>query len=176
MPVDDPFALLGLPRRFDVDHAALQHAYLTRTAPLHPDRHHDPIEQAEAAEQVARLNAARAALVDDERRANVLLALLGGPAASDDKSLPDGFLVDMMEVRQDMQSALETGSPDDRRRFERWAEEQRAARLDAIRALFARAGDPPDPDGLRDIRVELNALRYIERMIEQLDPAHQPPM
>jgi molecular chaperone HscB len=176
MPADDPFALFDLPRRFDLDRAALQRAYLQRTASLHPDRLSDPIEQAEAAEQAARLNAARAQLADDERRANVLLELLGGPPASGEKTLPDGFLMEMMEVRQEMEEVLETGSPEDRRQFEQWADEQRAAYLNAVRELFDSLDDPPDEAGLREIRVQLNALRYIERMIEQLDPSHEPPM
>jgi molecular chaperone HscB len=174
MPVDDPFALLGLPRRFDIDRAALQRAYLQKTALLHPDRLRDPIARMDAAEQVARLNAAHAALADDERRANVLLELLGGPAASEEKTLPNGFLMEMMEIRQEMEEAIATGSSGDRQRFEHWAGQQRRSYLEFIAAIFERLGEPPDRARLQEIRVQLNALRYIERMIEQLDPAHQP--
>jgi len=35
-------------------------------------------------------------------------------------------------------------------------------------------GDPPDPALLGEIRTQLNAWRYIERLIEQLDPQYDP--
>ena len=100
----DPFELLGLERRFDIDRRALQAAYLKRSAQLHPDRFPEAADQAEAAGRAARLNTARDMLADDERRADVLLRLLGGPAREEDKSLPDGFLMDIMEARQEIGS------------------------------------------------------------------------
>jgi molecular chaperone HscB len=176
MTASDPFELLDLPRRFELDRAALRSAYLQRAARLHPDRFRDPVERAEAARRAAELNDARAILADDERRANALLALLGGPDREDEKTLPDGFLMEIMDVRQEMEAALASGDPAERARFEAWAAEQRTERLEAIAGLFERALASPDQDLLAAIRVELNALRYIERMIEQLDPDHEPPM
>jgi len=177
MPVDDPFALLDLPRRFDIDREALQAAYLRQSAALHPDRYFDPIEQAEAAERAAALNRARAELIDDERRANVLLALLGGPGKEQEKALPDGFLMEIMEIRQAMEEILATGDAAKRRDLEAWADHERHALLEKIVRLFrqatADASAPPAPGLLREIRIELNALRYIERMIEQLAPAEE---
>jgi len=180
MNIDDPFALLDLPRRFEIDREALQAVYLRKSASLHPDRFADPIEQAEAAERAAALNRARAVLIDDERRANALLALLGGPGKEQEKDLPDGFLMEIMEIRQTMEEVLATGDTARRRDFEEWAEGERQALLEKIANLFERAapedghpaaaaaGSAADPALLREIRIELNALRYIERMIEQL--------
>ncbi|MDY7109666.1 MAG: iron-sulfur cluster co-chaperone HscB C-terminal domain-containing protein [Planctomycetota bacterium] len=177
MNVDDPFALLDLPRRFEIDRAALQAAYLRKSATLHPDRYADPIEAAEAAGRAAALNRARAELIDDERRANALLALLGGPDKEKEKELPDGFLMAMMETRQDMEEILATGDPAKRRELEDRAEGERDARLEKIADLFRQAtqqdGGSPPADLLREIRIELNALRYIERMIEQLPPPEE---
>ena len=172
MNIDDPFALLDLPRRFEIDLEALQAAYLRKSASLHPDRFTDPIEQAEAAERAAALNRARAVLIDDERRANALLALLGGPSKEEEKDLPDGFLMEIMEIRQTMEEVLASGDAAKRRHFEDWADGEREALIEKIADFFRQAtaeeGASPPADLLGAIRIELNALRYIERMIEQL--------
>jgi molecular chaperone HscB len=167
----DPFTLLGLPRSFDIDPGVLQAAYLRRAAALHPDRLTDPLAQTHAQREAAALNDARAALADDEQRANVLLALLGGPAKDQDKSLPEGFLIEMMEVREAMDAALATGDAAERDRLDRWAREHRQAHVENVRAGFAGLGAAPAPGQLAALRRELNAWRYIERMLQQLRDA-----
>lgn len=168
---DDAFALLGLPRGFDINAAALHAAFLRKSAALHPDRLSDPLAQAEAQRDSAALNDARLMLADDERRANLLLELLGGPAREHDKSLPDGFLARMLAVREDMDETLAGGVEADHERLRLWAADQRQAHIDAVRRGFAANGGRPDAAGLAAIRQELNAWRYIERMIEQLRDA-----
>lgn len=172
---DDPFELLGIQREYDVDASQVQRAYLKASAAHHPDRFTDPLERAEAEETIAWINHAVAELSDDERRANCLLALLGGPSREREKALPDGFLIEILEQREEMEQALASGNPDERLGFERWAADRRRDHHEAVRALFARAvamGEDKSTDAgiLVAIRVELNAWRYIERMIEQLDP------
>lgn len=164
---DTPFARLGLEPRFDLDGAAIDRAYARRAAALHPDLA-DPERADDATRESALLNDARAALADPERRAIALLALLGGPAASDDRSLPEGFLMEMMDVRQ--RAEAECADPAGHARWQAWADQRRAERIDQVRALFAGLSDPPDPAALAEIRETLNAWRYVERMIEQLDP------
>lgn len=173
----DPFSILELPPRFDLEPADVRRAYRRLAGPLHPDRIADPLEQADAARRVARLTAARDALLDDEARANALLVRLGGPAPEDDRSLPDDFLMEMMEVRDRLESARSSGDAAERQALEDWARDERAGYRDQIAALFAphdaSDGEPaPLPsDAASEIRQLLNAWRYIERMIEQLDPS-----
>lgn len=166
----DPFTLLGLPREFEVDPRQLQAAYLKRSSALHPDRFPDPIVQAEVARQSAVINDARATLSNDEERANVLLTLLGGPTKEQDKSLTDGFLVEMMQVREEMEVALASDDPGERTRLEKWAQSQRQEYFQRIAVMFDEVKRAPNPSTLREIRRALNAWRYLERMIEQLDP------
>lgn len=168
---DDAFAIFGLPRSFDTDMRALQAAYLRRSAALHPDRLTDPLEQAEAQRQAAAINDARALLADDEARANLLLALAGGPAKEQDRSLPDGFLVDILEIRQEMEAALAGDDADERARIEQVARDRRGQHVHAVRGMFAALGEKPRAEALAAIRRELNAWRYIERMLEQLREA-----
>ncbi len=168
--MDNPFAALGLSARFDLDPGAIRRAWLTASGRLHPDRAGgDPLEESEIARRSAQMNEAKRVLDDPESRADALLRLLGGPAKEEDKSLPDGFLMEMMGVREDLESAAD--DPSKRQDLERWATEQREGHIARVGALFAEAGEPADAGSLTAIRMELNAWRYIERMLEQIDPA-----
>jgi DnaJ-domain-containing protein 1 len=168
----DPFEALGLAASYDIDEATLRRAWLRRSAALHPDRAGDTDEVHAA---IARLNAAKATLADDERRANALLHRLGGPSKERSDALPDGFLVDIFAVREEMEEAIASGDPEDRARFERWAQEEREKFREAVASQFAALEAPPSPGALEEIRTQLNAWRYIERMIEQLDPNYEAP-
>lgn len=166
-PQSNPFQLLGFPIQFDIDPQAIQRAYLAALRTAHPDAG-GQVGGADAAE----LNAARLTLLDHEKRANTLINCLGAPSASELKDLPDGFLMEMMTIRQDIEEAIEQNGEDARSTWESWASEQRADYISQIRELCAEPN--PEPDTLNDMRVVLNAWRYIERLIEQLDPAYDP--
>lgn len=148
----DPFAILGLPRRFLLSPNEVHRAHLSRIAALHPDRAGgDGLSAAE-------LNDAKEVLLNPESRANALLALLGGRGGSEDRSLPDGFLVEVMEVRE----AMESGGVKEHGEWRAWAMERR-------RQHERNVADALESRDLRGARRHLNAWRYIERMIEQLD-------
>lgn len=167
----DPFTVLGLPARFDLPPEAVRRAHMTRVAQAHPDV---AASDADSGRLVARLNSARAELEDPERRASVLLARLGGPSKEQDRSLPPGFLHEIMETREAVEAAVATGDAQEVARWRAWAADQRRNYLAKVGGLFAALADPPAPPSLAAIRVELNAWRYIERLIEQLDPGHDP--
>lgn len=160
--------MLGLEPRYEIDRAQIERAYRQRLAGAHPDagggegEFHDP----------ASLNRARSLLLSDEHRANALLGVLGGPDAADCKDLPDGFLMQMMMQRQEIEEAIESGGEPDREHWEQWGIEQRRAYAARVGRLFAALTGSSDAAGLREIRVQLNAWRYIERLIEQLDPEY----
>jgi molecular chaperone HscB len=167
----DPFAILGLPRRFDLDRDAIERAYLARAAAVHPDLlgapEDTPGDDTDPAS--VELNRARQDLGDPETRASVLLALLGGPAKEQDRSLPDGFLAEMMDVREAMEAAKAGGDAPAIARWEAWAADQRAVHMRTVGDLFAGLdAAAPNPATMTAIRTRLNAWRYIERMLEQL--------
>lgn len=159
----DPFATLGVPREFAIDARALQRAYLRVSVKIHPDVAGDTAVS-------ATVNAARDVLADPERRAAALLALLGGPSAADDASLPEGFLMEILEIREEVEAAR--GDAAATAEWEAWADTQRESYIERVGAMFAASAD--DPATLVAIRRELNAWRYIERLIEQLDPDYDP--
>lgn len=173
----DPFDLLGLPARFDLDPAEIAQAHRRHIAQAHPDqnRQGSPAD-ADGARQASLINDARAALENEEARAGLLLSRLGGPAASEDKSLPDGFLMEIMETRMAVEEALASGDPRARQRCEDDAEAQRARIIAEVSEAFGRLAEDADPSPakLAEIRTTLNAWRYFERLIEQLDPDYDP--
>jgi molecular chaperone HscB len=167
---DDPFDLLGLHPRYDLDGAALQRSYLMRAAAVHPD-----LAGGEDADRsAAALNKAKLILENPEKRAEALLMRFGGPGKSDDKSLPAGFLMSIMETREAVEEALVSKDPAQRAQWEAWAQEQRGEYQRRVASLFAAVGNSREAATLRAIRHELNAWRYIERLIEQLDPDYDP--
>ncbi len=171
----DPFSVLALPPTFDLTREAIERAYLAATRRLHPDLvGSDPDALAAAQRKTAELNHAAQLLRDSETRAGALLTRLGGPSKEADKSLPDGFLQSILDVRMEIES--DRGDPAARERWENWAADQRAAYASSCSELFRAAtrGVAPDRAGLLDIRRTLNAWRYIERLIEQLDPGYDP--
>lgn len=83
--MDDPFALLGLPRRPLLDEVVLKSSFLSRAADCHPDK------PGGDADRFAALNAARSTLADPAAR---LRLLAGGVEASSTPPDPDmGFRV-----------------------------------------------------------------------------------
>jgi DnaJ-domain-containing protein 1 len=167
----DAFDILGLPPTFDLDRADIDRAFLARAIAVHPDLAGG---QAESEALSAGLNDAKRALIDPETRANVLLLRLGGPAAEKEKSLPPGLLMEAMEAREGIDSARDAGDKAELARWRAWALDRRESIVKTCRQLFAQAssvkpGEPLPAGLLRDIRVQLNAWRSFERMIEQMD-------
>lgn len=167
----DPFDILGLSPRFDLDEAEIQRAYLRRVAAVHPDSM--GLGGGSGDEAAVELNAARAVLSNAEQRAEALLARLGGKPAFQDKSLPPGYLAEIMELREEAEIQL-AGDADGTARaaWRARAAERRESHVASLRALFANAS-VGGMAALTAIRMELNAMRYTERLIEQLDPAYR---
>lgn len=167
MPID-PFEQFELPRDFDIDLFDLEKRYLAAAARSHPDRFTDDVQKRDAEQRSARLNQARDVLRDDERRARALLALHDPQSTSDDKSLPDGFLMDILETREMLEEAIASDDPDQQAKIEQWAQQQRTQYRQQIADLFAQFSRDQNPEALTAIRLQLNAWRYIERLLEQL--------
>lgn len=170
MEMSDPFSTLGIQPRFDLDEAELHRHFIQASAANHPDRFTDPLEQADAAARSATINDAYRTLHDPELRANALLDLLGGPDKSADKSLPPALLAEMLEIRERMEEAIASQDETELRELAGWAQTQRAEHLTRIAEMFVQAGTESRESRtviLQKIRLELNALRYFQRMIEQ---------
>ncbi len=94
----------------------------------------------------------------------------GGPDAAAEQGLPEGFLEEMLDVRMELESAMEAGDERGIDRLEAWADAEWAARRSAVAALLPGV-EPVSEADRRAARRELNRWRYIQRMLEQLHPS-----
>ena len=154
MTANDHFERLGLPRRFSVNLAELEWHYLGRSRDAHPDFASGDEDAAAA------LNEAYATLKEPFRRAEHLLALLGGPSAKDDKSLPPAFLMEMLELREQIEAAK--GSPAEVATIETELLQRTEALEASLHAMF----DSQAPLG--SIRRELNSVRYLSGLLRDV--------
>ena len=104
----DPFATLGLARRFDVDLAVAEANHRELSRALHPDRHASaaPTERRAALAKAIEVNEAWRVVRDPIRRAEALLEALG--AATGERHAPPAdadFLMDMLEQREALAEA-----------------------------------------------------------------------
>ena len=164
--VADAFEVLGLEARFDLTAEEVRAAYLARVGSVHPDRGG---EEGEGGEGAAKLNAAKMTLSDPESRANLLLARMGGPSKEVNRELPEGFLMTMMEAREKLEGAASRRDSAGIEKWRGWAAEERDGHIARVGALFEEARVKREGALLTAVRKELNAWRYIERMLEQVE-------
>jgi molecular chaperone HscB len=161
----DHFERLGLPRRFSLDPAALEAAYLGRTRAVHPDFHHTGSggEQAASEALTAAVNEAYTTLRDPFRRAEHLLALLGGPTATDVKDIPPAFLMEMMDLREQIETVTRSGDEVKLSAMDASLGTRLAGFYGGVGRLFA-----ADPVPLVAIRRELNAAKVVKGLLRDL--------
>jgi len=168
-----PFEALGVERRWEIDPKQLKRALLDLSRHVHPDYFAtaEP-EQRELAEQAsATLNEAFETLRDDPRRADWLVRALGGPSDSEERQMPQAFLMQVLEWNEVLEEArgATAGTDEWQAMIDLGAElsSEREERLEAIAAQLT-----PLPaagaEALIEVRRELNAVRYIDRTRAEL--------
>jgi molecular chaperone HscB len=104
----DPFALLGLPRRFDLDLPAAEKTHRELSRALHPDRYASAgaTERREALTKAADVNEAWRMVRDPVRRAEALFALSGVEVGETKEPKPDPeLLMEVLEKREALSDA-----------------------------------------------------------------------
>ena len=166
----DHFAVLGVPRRYELDPAELEKRYKDLTRKLHPDRfaRADARARRFSLERATQVNDAYKLLRQPVRRAEYLLKLAGIDVADEKeggKKVDPAFLMEVMEQREALAEARAAG---DGARLAAMAAEMRGRReaaLQAVSAGFARGA-------LDDVARALVALRYYDRFLEEIS-AHE---
>lgn len=106
---DSHFALFGLPESFALDEAALEEAYRTVQAQVHPDRFvaAGDAQKRVAMQWAAHVNEAYQTLRDPLRRAVYVLHLRGiDAAAQNSTAMAPAFLMQQMEWREQIEAAV----------------------------------------------------------------------
>lgn len=171
--MNDAFRRLGLPRRFVLDAGELERAYLARSRAIHPDYHLGgaSADLDASLELSAAVNEAYNTLRNPFSRAEHLLALEGGPSASEAKQLPPAFLAEMLDAREEIERAR--GKPAETERLEHAFAARFDALMNDVGEAFAKleSHDAISPDRanlLKQIRASLNAAKYIRGLIRDL--------
>lgn len=168
-----PFELFGLPAAFVLDRTDLRKRHARFGRLVHPDFHatRSPEALALAEAASARLNAAYAVLADDAARADWLVRELGGPDAEKERELPRAFLVEVLEWNEGLEALAEPGARDAGARLDALTNELEARRAQTL-AATQRLLEPLPPRGAPNLaraRQELNALRYLDRALADLE-------
>ena len=159
----DDFELFGLPRRFELDPAALDAHWRELQSEVHPDRF---VSQGSAAQRLAmqwavRVNEAYRRLKDPLLRAGTLCRLGGVEVNVDiNSALPTSFLVEQMEWREALDEA---DSVDAVKALETTVEKRR--RIDLIQlsdAIDVRSD-------LKDAARLVIGLMFVERFAGDID-------
>lgn len=176
----DPFELIGVPARFDLDKAALEARQRELSKVLHPDRFATAgaVERRVALNKAMSVNEAVRLLKNPVARGHALLTRLLGAGADTDQlepRVPPSFLMEVMEWREELTHAATRGDRAAVTRIASLAETRRAAtvgeltrRFDALVAKQASSAvNDSDPD-VSAIALGLATLKYFERLSDEV--------
>ncbi len=170
------FERLGVPRLFDLDATEIERNYLTRSREVHPDFHQQSsaAQQRLSMEMSAAINDSYATLKQPFRRAEYLLALEGGPTASEYKEMAGAFLEEMLELRMEIEELRhEPAQSPQRRNLEMQLGQRSDALVGDLGRWFAElealpAGDERRRNKLVEVRRVLNAAKYVQGLLRDL--------
>jgi DnaJ-domain-containing protein 1 len=162
-----PFEVFGREVAFALDQKAHKKRLLQLTRLCHPD-HHGGSAATRAESHTSLLNHAYEKLADEFLRADLLIALSGGPAEAADRSMPPEFLLEVLEWNEhfDEVEATPAGSSE-REALALMAgdlKQRRAAVIGSVGAGLTPLPPHGDPI-LSSLRRELNAARYLTRAL-----------
>lgn len=167
MAGDDHFSLFGLPSRFDLDAQALESAWRTVAAQVHPDRFAtaSPAERRVAMQWAARANEAYRQLRDPLLRARYLCEQAGVDLQTESNtSMDTAFLMQQMTWREMMDDAR-----DDTGVLATLRTELEAARQQ-MRAALTRLLDEQRDYAAAGLKVR--EWMFVEKLAQELAHAH----
>lgn len=165
--MEDPFTLLGAPRKYDLDLAALEKTHRDLSRELHPDKFASAgaSERKAALEKAADVNEAWRIVRDPIRRAEALFALAGIVVSEGNEtatiSVAPKFLMEMMEAREELACAREEKNMDKvrslaegiRDRYEETQAKLAEGLVTAPRSVVSRLGE----------------MRFYKRFLDEVD-------
>jgi molecular chaperone HscB len=164
----DPFKVFGLSPSWEVNSKELKRTLLSLSRHLHPDYFAtaDAETQALAEQASATLNEAYELLSCDVARADWLVGFLGGPSDSEERQLPQEFLMRVIEWNETLDDAREAApdSPEHRatEALNETLRDERRTRIETVGALLTPLPASSAAE-LTELRRELNVVRYFDR-------------
>lgn len=167
----NPFQTLGLKPAAEVDAGDLRKRQSKLSRQMHPDFF---VAEGEAAKRqaeanTAQLNSAFEVVSDESRRFDWLIEDGGGPSTSDERQMPQEFLMEVLEWNETLEGARE-GDAEALAKLPALAgdlESQRNAEQARLRQLLTPL-PPTGDERYRTARRGLNAIRYLERALAEI--------
>src|ERR1700759_5514360 len=163
----DPFTTLGLPRRYDLDRNELERRYRDLQQALHPDK----FSAASASERQMNLrkavevNEAYRTLRDDAKRAELLLAAVGGGGRGE--PVDPELLMEMMELRETLAEARAAQASERVAELAKQVREGESEVRSALIGAFARLEKDRAPAAISGARELVGRLRYYRRFLDE---------
>lgn len=162
------FDRLEMDTRYDLDLDELERQFVKLNRVVHPDFHSRKGRKQliKASALSAAINDAYSTLRDPAKRAEYMLKRDGGPASSEDKRTPKGFLIEVMELREQFEDSKAAEDKDSLSRMYDSIKQRYDQRLAAIADGFT------EPElNHQALREHLNVLKYFENLVRELEQA-----
>jgi molecular chaperone HscB len=160
------FELFGLPPAFSLDLSSLDAAYRDIQSRVHPDRHAraGDAERRASMQMTTRVNEAYRTLRSPVRRARYLLELQGVDVGFEtDTAMPRDFLVQQMELREQLEEAKDGAALDALNRS------LNSQKRDLERQIQEQIDSKRDFDHAKTL---VRKLMFLDRLGEELDAAY----
>jgi molecular chaperone HscB len=166
----DPFATLGIPRRYDLELTAVEKTHRELSRALHPDRFAgaSPSERRTSLAKAVEVNEAWRIVRNPIARAEALLRLLDVPVGEDrePKAEPE-FLMEMLEQREALAEAKAARDLAAVRGLAQGIESRARAVEDELRVGFE-ADEKTQRAGAEALLRKLGELRFYRRFLEEV--------
>ena len=162
----DPFSLLGIEARFDIDLDDLSRRHRELSKALHPDRYAGApaAERRMALSRAIEVNEATRALRDPIRRAEALARLRDLPVGETTEPKPSpALLMEMMEAREELAEAGAKKDVAALARLEVGMTTREGELLKRLTAAFAGGAATLD-----EVLPRIGELRYIRRFLDEV--------
>jgi molecular chaperone HscB len=165
------FELFGLTPAYDLDEQTLHRKYLSLTRNVHPDMvgQASPEERQHALAISSEMNRAYETLRDPVARAEYLLSLSGDADVTDSRSVPPQLLGEIMTLREEIEEAHAAGDSAAMDRLRRQVGEHQRDCMGRI-AVLGRAVKDDQPETRKNLREQINAIKYWNNLMEKLLP------
>ena len=174
VPDADHFAVLGVPRRLDLDLADLERRYHAAARLVHPDRHHTagPAEQARSVAESAALNRAYRTLRDPVARGRYWLELHGDPLGADNNRVPPELAVLVFEVQEQLaELRAGQGAAAVVAASRAALAERLAASIADLEHQYAAHATAHDAAALAALKRRLSEIAYLRTLLRDVDAA-----
>ena len=164
----DPFQMLGVERRFDLDLAVLEKTHRELSRALHPDRYAQTgaSERRAALEKAASVNEAWRTVRDPIRRAEALFRV-HGIVVGEDKE-PKATPAFLMEVLEEREALADARAAKDLTKVRAVGEKMAARAKDIEQKLAAGFGSAADTAAIAALVPLLGELRFYKRFLDEV--------